>query len=63
MTKKFDYTEAKQKLDDLVEWFENNNSVEEALGKYKEAEAILDDMQKYLDITEAKIKEATKKIG
>ena len=50
------YKELREKLDELMLWFEGDDlDVDEAIGKHAEAEKIIADLEAYLKNTEQKI--------
>lgn len=63
MTKSdFDYKKKRAELDELLAWFEQGEvSVDEAIGKYQQAEKLLAELESYLADTQAKIEILTKK--
>lgn len=51
------YRELRNKLDDIMAWFEQDDlDIDEAMKKYAEAEKIIADLEEYLAKTELKIK-------
>jgi exonuclease VII small subunit len=51
------YKELKLELDEVLQWFEQDAiDVDMAIVKHAEAEKLIIELQKYLDITEQKIK-------
>jgi len=45
----FDYSEKKQKLEQVMRWFEGNEvSIEESIEKYEEAKKIINELEGYL---------------
>ena len=55
------YRELRSELDDLLKWFDGDElDVDEALEKYSQAEALINEIENYLDKVKAKI---TKKIA
>ena len=58
----FNYKQARQDLDKILEWFEETNiDLEEADAKYQEAKKIISDIEKYLSKKEAELKVEIKK--
>lgn len=58
----FNYKQKKAELDALLAWFEQGDvSVDEAIGKYQQAEKLLAELEAYLSDTQAKIEVLTKK--
>jgi exodeoxyribonuclease VII small subunit len=58
----FNYKQARQDLDKILEWFEDPNiDFEEADAKYQEAKKIISDIEKYLSKKEAELKVEIKK--
>lgn len=58
----FNYKQARQDLDKILEWFEDPNiDFEEADAKYKEAKKIISEIEKYLGKKEAELKVEIKK--
>lgn len=61
MVKQFDYQKARAELDELLAWFESDKvSIDEAISKYERAEALITEIEKYLNDTKAKIEVITK---
>lgn len=55
------YRELRSELDELLKWFDGDElDVDEALEKYSQAEALINEIENYLDTVKAKI---TKKIA
>jgi len=45
----FDYSEKKQKLEQVMRWFEGNEvSIDESIEKYEEAKKIINELEGYL---------------
>lgn len=60
MTKKIDYQSNYEKLNDLVEEMQSGAlSIDEAIGKYEEAEKLINELEDYLKQTELRIKKIT----
>ena len=59
---KFNYKQARQELDKILEWFEGQNiDFEEADAKYKEAKKIIAEIEKYLTNKESELNVEIKK--
>jgi exodeoxyribonuclease VII small subunit len=55
--KEFDYSKAKTELQDIVSWFEQGDpNLDEALAKYKKAEELIINIEKYLEDMEKQLK-------
>lgn len=62
MVTKFNYKQAKQELNEILEWFERTDiDFEEADTKYKQAHKIIIDIEKYLKDKEQELKINIKK--
>lgn len=54
--KSFDYTKTRAELDEIMAWFESSDvAVDEAIAKYKQAEKLLAELERYLSDTQAQI--------
>lgn len=57
MTKKVSYIKLRQELDELLNWFDQEDlDVDEAIVKYEQAIKLTDELEKYLKTAENKIK-------
>ncbi len=60
MTKKIDYQDKYEQLNHLVEEIQSGAlSIDEAIGKYEEAEKLINELENYLKQTELRIKKIT----
>jgi exodeoxyribonuclease VII small subunit len=60
--KQFNYTKARQELDELLAWFESEEvNIETALKKYEEAEALIKQIEAYLSDKKAQVEIVIKK--
>lgn len=52
-SKKFDYSQARAELNEVLEWFESGEAdVDKALAQYKRAKALILDIESYLKTVE-----------
>jgi exodeoxyribonuclease VII small subunit len=59
-TAKLTYRDLREKLDDLMLWFEGDDlDVDEALEKHAQAEKVIKELESYLAQTEQKIKKVS----
>jgi exodeoxyribonuclease VII small subunit len=55
-TQQFDYQKARNELQELIDWFESGSAdIDEALKKYKRAEALITQLEAYLHDVDAKL--------
>lgn len=55
--KSFNYSKKRAELDELLMWFESDNvDIEQALEKFARAEKLINELEAYLNNTQAKIK-------
>lgn len=60
MTNKIDYQDKYEQLNHLVEEIQSGAlSIDEAIGKYEEAEKLINELENYLKQTELRIKKIT----
>jgi exodeoxyribonuclease VII small subunit len=60
MTKKIDYQDKYEQLNHLVEEIQSGAlSIDETIGKYEEAEKLINELENYLKQTELRIKKIT----
>ena len=56
------YTELKNELNEMLEWFEQDDiDVDKAIEKHEQAEKLITELKTYLEATEQKIKKTPKK--
>lgn len=64
MKKTIDYQAKKLELDAIMAWFESGNvQIDEALAKYEQAEALINELESYLKDTKVKIDRLVKQTG